>query len=348
MLQNLPVDIILKVCNFLSNPELRNFSVTSKNFHLLIKQYSLLQLNKDHQLGVLTWELLGRFSDLDQNPLLALFVWNKLSATSIECSDNISSLFECELRHNECLKTLPMSIITSTVTDNLLPCGTVLCFDSNSDQGLLCCYTSEKTLLMLKRTISISPSYEVIAQNESFTSAPIKSIQIGDFGFTIVVDVFGIMFKLCSETLRKIRVIDHRGLRCLSPAYGLFPFSTKFAIMSRDLVLFTCDETNSFGLWNLQTGDVKTFPGHILYNEKTVRIFPLGRYFLLVSQDSCFNVIANLYILNDLGIVQLVDTIGFITGQVKCQLKDVELKIEQNSRNDENRRKRPIKFALQI
>ena len=54
----------------------------------------MLQLNKDHQLGVLTWELLGRFSDLDQNPLLALFVWNKLSATSIEFSDNISSLFE--------------------------------------------------------------------------------------------------------------------------------------------------------------------------------------------------------------------------------------------------------------
>ena len=165
-----------------------------------------------------------------------------------------------------------------------------------------------------------------LAQNDRVCSLPIQRLQLTR-RCVIVADTHGIIYLFCRETLTKLKTLNQRAVQCWSPNYGFFPVNLVFTAMNDSCVLFTCDEINSFGLWNTVTEKVHTFPGQILHNEKTVQLIPLGNYFLLISQDMCFNIIVDLYRLQDNLCVKLLGCIGFLTRQVDFQLKSVDLSI---------------------
>ncbi len=108
------------------------------------------------------------------------------------------------------------------------------------------------------------------------------------------------------------------------------------------LVVFTCDEINSFGLWNLHSGKVDTFPGQILYNERVVQLIPLGLHFLLVSQDRCCNIIVDLCCLTKDNKIKLMGCIGFITDKVTTRVSWASLELKLDAETSDKRKTKII------
>ena len=208
---------------------------------------------------------------------------------------------------------------------------------------LICCYLSDGRLVMLRQN-SEKKSVEEIASNGNFLSDPIAKIQISE-RFTIAADKFGIMYVLSSDSLCKLNTFNQRSLRKWSPTFGLFPVSIIFSTIMNSFVVFMCDDIGSFGLWHLSTGKVDTFPGQVLHHEKTVKLMPLGNYFVRISQDQCFNLIVDLFCIDERFKIKFLGCIGFLNREINYKLKDIDLEIEPNFVLKSGR---PITFKLKL
>ncbi|XP_075247922.1 uncharacterized protein LOC142340998 [Convolutriloba macropyga] len=341
MLEELPSNILSSIFDLTPMSDLVKISRLSKNFYIFVKSYAKFRVICDQQSGTIDRNFIRRFKQ-GENYLFVLFASEIFSAWTADLFKNTPKAIQCQLDQ---VGSHHMDRVTDDIKlfyiKNYCSYVDVMAHDKCDD--LICCYLSDGRLVMLRQN-SEKKSVEEIASNGNFLLDPIAKIQISE-RFTIAADKFGIMYVLSSDSLCKLNTFNQRSLRKWSPTFGLFPVSIIFSTIMNSFVVFMCDDIGSFGLWHLSTGKVDTFPGQVMHHEKTVKLMPLGNYFVRISQDQCFNLIVDLFCIDERFKIKFLGCIGFLNREINYKLKDIDLEIEPNFVLKSGR---PITFKLKL